>query len=129
MFFLGGWFFWSFFLKQFFFLFFLGCGDGNQGDMLWQNHPWGLMWCVFFVWWMKQNQTHDGSMGRTVYLPTLRILGPSNAGVGTCIAGVRVLKIGTFEGSGYLGYMKTIDFSHSWIGKYTVNRPMDRMGF
>ena len=34
---------------------------------------------------------------------TLRILGPSNGGVGTCIAGVRVLKIGTFEGSGYLG--------------------------
>ena len=29
--------------------------------------------------------------------------GPSNGGVGTCIAGVRVLKIGTFEGSGYLG--------------------------
>ena len=46
-------------------------------------------------------------MGRTVELPTnlpsLRILGPSNGGVGTCIAGVRVLKIGTFEGSGYLG--------------------------
>ena len=37
--------------------------------------------------------------------PTLRILGPSNGGVGTCIAGVRVLKIGTFEGSGYLGYL------------------------
>ena len=34
---------------------------------------------------------------------SLRILGPSNGGVGTCIAGVRVLKIGTFEGSGYLG--------------------------
>ena len=30
--------------------------------------------------------------------------GPSNGGVGTCIAGVRVLKIGTFEGLGYLGY-------------------------
>ena len=27
----------------------------------------------------------------------------NNGGVGTCIAGVRVLKIGTFEGSGYLG--------------------------
>ena len=37
-------------------------------------------------------------------LTTLRILGPSNGGVGTCIAGGRVLKIGTFEGSGYLGY-------------------------
>ena len=37
---------------------------------------------------------------------SLRILGPSNGGVGTCIAGVRVLKIGTFEGSGYLGLMK-----------------------
>ena len=35
---------------------------------------------------------------------SLRILGPSNGGVGTCIAGVRVLKIGIFEGSGYLGY-------------------------
>ena len=35
---------------------------------------------------------------------TLRILGPCNGGVGTCIAGVvRVLKIGTFEGLGYLG--------------------------
>ena len=38
------------------------------------------------------------------YCITLRILGPSNGGVGTCIAGVRVLKIDTFEGSGYLGY-------------------------
>ena len=40
---------------------------------------------------------------------TLRILGPSNGGVGTCIAGVRVLKIGTFEGSGYLGYNNYLD--------------------
>ena len=34
-------------------------------------------------------------------LATLRILGPSNGGVWTCIAGVRVLKIATFEGSGF----------------------------
>ena len=32
------------------------------------------------------------------FYSSLRILGPSNGGVGTCIAGVRVLKIGTFEG-------------------------------
>ena len=36
--------------------------------------------------------------------PTLRILGPSNGRVWTCIARVRVLKIATFEGSGFLGY-------------------------
>ena len=50
----------------------------------------------------------NGSMvskDQWVISPTLRIPGPSNAGVGTCIAGVRVLKIGTFEGSGYLGYL------------------------
>ena len=41
-------------------------------------------------------------LGNFIFI-SLRILGPSNGGVGTCIAGVRVLKIGTFEGSGYLG--------------------------
>ena len=40
---------------------------------------------------------------------TLRILGLSNGGVGTCIAGVRVLKIGTFEGSGYLGQAHSLN--------------------
>ena len=35
--------------------------------------------------------------------PTLRIFGPSNAWVRTCIAGVRALKIAIFEGSGFLG--------------------------
>ena len=49
-------------------------------------------------------------------VPTLRILGPSNGGVGTCIAGVRVLKIGTFEGSGYLGYNSTTWFFRAFWG-------------
>ena len=40
--------------------------------------------------------------------PTLRILGPSNGRVWTCIAGVWVLKIATFEGSGFLGQKKNI---------------------
>ena len=52
-------------------------------------------------------------------ITSLRILGPSNGGVGTCIAGVRVLKIGTFEGSGYLGFsnfMKHVPSSGSQAG-------------
>ena len=49
---------------------------------------------------------------------TLRILGPSNGGVGTCIAGVWVLKIGTFEGSGYLGYINL-------FGVLKKNHPLD----
>ena len=34
----------------------------------------------------------------------LRILGSSNGRVWTCIAGVRVLKLAIFEGSGFLGW-------------------------
>ena len=49
----------------------------------------------------------NSGLGLGLILLTLRILGPSNGGVGTCIAGVRVLKIGTFEGSGYLGQIQS----------------------
>ena len=52
---------------------------------------------------LKQEQVSPKNIKATID-NTLRILGPSNGGVGTCVAGVRGLKIGTFEGSGYLGY-------------------------
>ncbi len=60
---------------------------GGEIFSAWTSGPWN-----FFA--VKKRQV----------FPTLRILGPSNGGVGTCIAGVRVLTIGTFEGSGFLGY-------------------------
>ena len=43
---------------------------------------------------------------------TLRILGPSYRGVWTCIAGVRVLKIAIFEGSGFLGNKNSLKQKH-----------------
>ena len=49
----------------------------------------------------------NGAVKKTCLSPkviaTLRILGPSNGRFWTCIAGVRVLKIAIFEGSGVLG--------------------------
>ena len=80
------------------------------------NHSWigkytNLMdRCVmgnhFISWYSLPTKNGDGKgrrMNEASFL-ALRILGPSNGGVGTCIAGVRVLKIDTFEGSGYLGW-------------------------
>ena len=64
------------------------------GDFLPFLSVWGLRFGVYVSEFFSENE---------LVFSTLRILGPSNAGVGTCIAGVRVLKIGTFEGSGYLG--------------------------
>ena len=54
----------------------------------------------------KQQPNDENKLKPNAVHPSLRILGPSNGGVGTCIAGVRGLKIGTFEGSGYLGLEK-----------------------
>ena len=51
----------------------------------------------------------------------LRIRGPSNGRVWTCIAGVRVLQIAIFEGTGFLGWDTrmikrcTESNQHSWI--------------
>ncbi len=52
-------------------------------------------------------QARLGWWKKIIKCTTLRILAPSNGGVWTCIAGVRVLKIGTFEGSGYLGQLRS----------------------
>ena len=54
-------------------------------------------------------------------LSTLRIIGPSNRGVWTLKQGSGVLKIASFEGSGYLGYVLCINdvlnllISYFWI--------------
>ena len=59
--------------------------------------------------WWSQAKELDAAFGRKKYslilmmVWSLRILGPSNGRVWTCIAGVWVLKIATFEGSGFLG--------------------------
>ena len=51
---------------------------------------------------------HQMSLMTAKRFTTLRVLGPSNGRVWTCIAGVRVLKIAILEGSGFLGKVKQI---------------------
>ena len=55
----------------------------------------------------------------------LRILGPSNGRVWTCIAGVRVLKIVIFEGSGFLGW-KVWNFLLTCVSySFVMNRKLE----
>ena len=50
----------------------------------------------------------------------LRILGPSNGRVWTCIAGARVLKIAIFEESAFLGWLQVFFyFYHIFFGKWS----------
>ena len=55
--------------------------------------------------WNRQGQNNKLAPWVQSLLYTLRILGPSNGRVWTCIAEVRVLKIAVFEASGFLGYV------------------------
>ena len=74
--------------------------------------------------WWSQAKELDAAFGRKKYslilmmVWSLRILGPSNGRVWTCIAGVWVLKIATFEGSGFLGiYVFVFCLGKIWNAK------------
>ena len=75
---------------------------------------------IFWLMILGENPLFSETPIRLVYLPTLGIFGPPNGEGWTCIAGVWVLKIAFFEGSGFLGYMNRGGLD-KLVGKHTIH--------
>ena len=74
----------------------------GRNDGAW--NPWET-WLLVSGPWDEVDECVIHESGK-LFASALRILGPSDGRVWTCIAGVRVLKIAIFEMSGLLGWPK-----------------------